>query len=251
MIVLYSMENHKIIDQKTRSAIKKKKLLRLIYRNYYKIISKYIHSDQNFKILEIGSGPGNVKEIISNCITSDQFIDSNIDQIESIYNLSFKDSSISNIIMLDVFHHLEFPALAVKEIHRVLVKKGRVIMIEPGMGLIPKMIFKIFHSEPLGLKIKIDWKKIPNFIPSPDSYFAAQSVPWRAFYNQELNLENKFKKIQIKPFSDFAYLASGGYSYPSFYPIFLYKIIKKIDQFLTFLSKKIFSARILVVLSKN
>jgi SAM-dependent methyltransferase len=245
------MENHKIIDQKTRGAIKKKELLRLIYKDYYKKISDHIYLDQNFKILEIGSGPGNVKEIINNCITSDQFIDSNIDQVQNIYNLSFKDSSISNIIMLDVFHHLEFPALALKEIHRVLIKNGRIIMVEPGMGIIPKFIFKIFHSEPLGLEMKIDWKKIPNFIPNLDSYFAAQSIPWRAFYNKELNLENKFTKVEVEPFSDFAYLASGGYSYPSFYPMFLYKVVKKIDEFLTLISKKIFSARILVVLSKN
>lgn len=246
-----TLENHKTVDQKTRVAIKRKKLLRLIYKNYYKEISKHIHIDENYKIVEIGSGPGNIKEIINNCITTDQFIDDNIDQIENIYNLSFNDKSISNIIMLDVFHHLEFPALALKEMHRVLVKNGRVIMIEPGMGEIPKLIFKIFHSEPLGLEMKIDWKKIPNSVPSLDSYFAAQSIPWRAFYNNELSLEDKFNKVLVKPFSDFAYLASGGYSYPSFYPIFLYKIIKAIDKFFTLISKKLFSARMLIVLNKN
>ena len=77
-------------------------MLKLIYKDYYRKISEHIHSDQNYKILEIGSGPGNVKEIINNCITIDQFINTNIDQIESIYNLSFNDNSISNIIMLDV-----------------------------------------------------------------------------------------------------------------------------------------------------
>ena len=153
--------------------------------------------------------------------------------------------------MLDVFHHLEFPALALKEMHRVLTKKGRIIMIEPGMGMLPKIIFKIFHSEPLGMNLKLDWKKIPDSIPNIDSYFAAQSIPWRAFYNRELNLGDKFNKVLIKPFSDFAYLASGGYSYPSFYPLFLYSIIKKVDKFLTIISKKIFSARILIVLNKN
>ena len=251
MIVLYTMENHKLIDQKTRGAFKKKRLLRLIYKDYYKEILKYIHIDQDYKILEIGSGTGNIKEILPDCITSDQFIEPNIDQIENIYKLSFEDSSISNIIMLDVFHHLEFPALALKEMHRVLTKKGRIIMIEPGMGIIPKIIFKIFHLEPLGIDMKFYWKKIPSSIPNINNYFAAQSIPWRAFYNQELNLGNKFNKVLIKPFSDFAYLASGGYSYPSFYPLFLYNIIKKIDKFLTIISKKIFSARILIVLNKN
>ena len=245
------MLNHKKIDSKNRKTYQNKDLIKIIYNNYYKEIKKNIYLSDKKKILEKRSGSGNIKKIIQNCITSDQFKNENIDRIENIYKINFKKNSVSNIILIDVFHHLQFPNLALKEIHRVLIKNGRIIMIEPAMGFIPRIIFKIFHYEPNGFNLKINWNHIPKKIPYLNQYFAAQSLPWRAFFLKELNLRSKYKIKLIKPFSDFAFLLSGGYSYKAFYPKFLYSLIKLIDKILTSISIRIFSARMLIVLEKN
>jgi len=245
------MLNHKKIDSENRKTYQNKDLIKIIYNNYYKKIKENIYLSDKKKILELGSGGGNIKKIIQNCITSDQFKNENIDRIENIYKINFKKNSVSNIILIDVFHHLQFPNLALKEIHRVLIKNGRIIMIEPAMGFIPRIIFKIFHYEPNGFNLKINWNHIPKKIPYLNQYFAAQSLPWRAFFLKELNLRSKYKIKLIKPFSDFAFLLSGGYSYKAFYPKFLYSLIKLIDKILTSISIRIFSARMLIVLEKN
>ena len=245
------MLNHKKIDSENRKTYQNKDLIKIIYNNYYKKIKENIYTSNKKKILELGSGGGNIKKIIQNCITSDQFKNENIDRIENIYKINFKKNSVSNIILIDVFHHLQFPNLALKEIHRVLIKNGRIIMIEPAMGFIPRIIFKIFHYEPNGFNLKINWNHIPKKIPSLNQYFAAQSMPWRAFLLKELNLRSRYKIKLIKPFSDFAFLLSGGYSYKAFYPKFLYSLIKLIDKILTSISIRIFSARMLIVLEKN
>ena len=245
------MLNHKKIDSENRKTYQNKDLIKIIYNNYYKKIKENIYTSNKKKILELGSGGGNLKKVIQNCITSDQFKNENIDRIENIYKINFKKNSISNIILIDVFHHLQFPSLALKEIHRVLIKNGRIIMIEPAMGLIPRIIYKIFHYEPNGFNLKINWNHIPKKIPSLNKYFAAQSIPWRAFFLKEFNLRYRYKIKLIKPFSDFAFLLSGGYSYKAFYPKFLYSLIKLIDKILTSISIKIFSARMLIVLEKN
>ena len=245
------MLNHKKIDSKNRKTYQNKDLIKIIYNNYYKKIKENIYLSDKKKILELGSGGGNIKKIIQNCITSDQFKNENIDRIENIYKINFKKNSVSNIILIDVFHHLQFPNLALKEIHRVLIKNGRIIMIEPAMGFIPRIIFKIFHYEPNGFNLKINWNHIPKKIPYLNQYFAAQSLPWRAFFLKEFNLRSRYKIKLIKPFSDFAFLLSGGYSYKAFYPKFLYSLIKLIDKILTSISIRIFSARMLIVLEKN
>jgi len=245
------MLNHKKIDFKNRKIYQNKDLIKIIYNNYYKTIKKNIYISNKSKILEIGSGGGNIKKVIPKCITSDQFKNANIDRIENIYKINFKKNSISNIILIDVFHHLQFPNLALKEIHRILIKNGRIIMIEPAMGLIPRLIYKIFHYEPNGFNLNIKWNDIPEKIPSANQYFAAQSMTWRAFFLRELNLKSKYKIKLVKPFSDFAFLLSGGYSYNAFYPKFLYSFMKLIDKILTSISIKIFSSRMLVVLEKN
>jgi SAM-dependent methyltransferase len=245
------MLEHKKIDSKNRTIYKNKKLIKIIYQEYYKIIKKFLYVENQNLILELGSGGGNIKKIIPKCITSDQFKKKNIDRIENIYKINFKKNSISNIILIDVFHHLKFPALALEQIHRVLIKKGRVIMVEPAMGLIPRIIYKLFHYEPNGFEININWQKKPLLTPNPKSYFAAQSLPWRAFILKELNLKNKFSIKSNKPFSDFAFLLSGGYSFRSFYPKKIYPIIRYIDKILTKVSILLFSARMLVILEKK
>ena len=245
------MLDHKKIDYKNRKIYQNKGLIKIIYNNYYKNIKKYIYLSDKKKILELGSGGGNIKKVIKECITSDQFKNKNIDRIENIYKINFKKNSISNIILIDVFHHLQFPSLALKEIHKVLIKNGRIIMVEPAMGLIPRIVYKIFHYEPNGFNLRIKWNNIPKKIPLSNQYFAAQSIPWRAFFLKELNLKSKYSIKLIKPFSDFAFLLSGGYSYKALYPKILYSLIKLIDKILTSISIRIFSARMLIVLEKN
>ena len=245
------MLDHKKIDYKNRKIYQNKDLIKIIYNNYYKNIKKNIYLSDKKKILELGSGGGNIKKVIKECITSDQFKNKNIDRIENIYKINFKKDSISNIILIDVFHHLQFPSLALKEIHKVLIKNGRIIMIEPAMGLIPRIVYKIFHYEPNGFNLRIKWNNIPKKIPLSNQYFAAQSIPWRAFFLKELNLKSKYSIKLIKPFSDFAFLLSGGYSYKALYPKILYSLIKLIDKILTSISIRIFSARMLIVLEKN
>jgi len=152
--------------------------------------------------------------------------------------------------MIDIFHHLEFPMLAIKNLNEALCKNGRVILVEPAMGLLPRIIYKIFHHEPNGFDIKIKWDTIPKSPPDKNAYFAAQSIPWRAFVKKELNLHNKFEIKKVKCFSDFAFLCSGGFSYKSFYPLKLFGLINTIDNILTKISFKIFSARMIIILKK-
>jgi SAM-dependent methyltransferase len=150
--------DHQLIDKKNKITYKKKILLKIIYKDYYKLIKKNLLQNKKFKILELGSGGGNIKKIIPECITSDQFKSDEIDKKINIYNIDLRKNSTNNVIMIDVFHHLEFPSLALQEIKKILIRNGRLIMIEPAMGLIPRIIYKLFHYEPNGSNYKINWK---------------------------------------------------------------------------------------------
>lgn len=103
------MFNHKKINTRNIKIYQNKNLIQLIYENYYKIIKKYIYKKNQYKILELGSGSNNIKKIIHKCITSEQFKNTKVDRVENIYKINFKKNSLSNIILIDVFHHLKFP----------------------------------------------------------------------------------------------------------------------------------------------
>jgi SAM-dependent methyltransferase len=226
-----------------------KLLLKKIYGRFYALIKQRL---QTGATLEIGSGIGQIKTFIPNLITSDLFSNPGIDQVESAYSLSFDDGELANIIMFDVWHHLEFPGAALRECSRVLQVGGRVIIFEPAMGLVARKIYQIFHHEPLDFRGEICWDPPPSLDLNKVPYFAAQSRAWRIFHNGE----GKKKLIgwrldECRAWSDFAYLASGGFSKPSLYPVFCLSFLELIDRILTRISKPVFAARMLVVLEKQ
>ena len=101
-----------------------------------------------------------------------------IDREENVFDLKL-DEIFSNIVMIDIFHHLRFPKLALKNIHKILDHKGRLILIEPAMGWIPRIIYRLFHHEPNGFNLNINWNYEPTQLPDNSDYFT-QALSWRA-----------------------------------------------------------------------
>jgi SAM-dependent methyltransferase len=228
-----------------------KPLLRRIYQDFYQRISVQINKNVEGKIVEIGSGAGNLKTVIPDAITTDLFPNPWIEQTESAYNLSFKDKSVSNLILFDVFHHLEFPGTALKEFHRVLTPGGRVVILEPCISLLGLLVYGCFHHEPLGLRRKICWEMPDDKHPDETGYYASQSNASRIFSTKKYagNLTS-WRLISITKRSELSYVASGGYSHKQLYPDKAYRFIKAMEKLFD-LIPAIFATRVLVVLEKD
>lgn len=226
-----------------------KPLLQKIYFDFYREIRKMLNFNIKGDILEIGSGVGKIKEIIPEAITSDIHANEWLDRQESAYKINFPDRSLSNLILFDVFHHLEYPAAALKEFSRTLKQNGRLIIFEPSMSLIGKIVFGLFHDEPLGIKDKIK-VNIPKKIQE-NSYYAAQSNATRLFVaNEHPKLLTGWKIIETKRIAALSYVLSGGFSKPQMYPIAFYKYFKMSERLLD-LFPGIFSTRLLIVLENR
>src|ERR1700737_886844 len=128
-----SVQRHLDEMLRNRESWDRRPVLRKIYETFYREIALHLADPRQGRIVELGSGIGVAKEFIPNCITTDIFPNPWLDQQENAYALTFTDSSVSNLILLDVFHHLIYPGTALKEFHRVLRVKGRVIMLERAM----------------------------------------------------------------------------------------------------------------------
>jgi SAM-dependent methyltransferase len=229
----------------------KKPVLRKIYRKFYELISKQIDNKLTGKIVEVGSGIGNLKSIVPQAICTDLFDNPWIDQVENAYKLTFKKDSISNLILFDVFHHLEYPACALAEFKRVLAKGGRIIIFEPAVSLLGILVYGIFHQEPLALRKKILWEVPTDFDPSKTIYYAAQSNASRIFFKRKYKKYlGDWKVITRKRLSSAAYVCSGGYSKPQLYPDFLLPVINFIDRLLSIIPF-LFATRLLIVLEKK
>jgi SAM-dependent methyltransferase len=240
---------HLIEIERNRKYWRQKPLLQKVYKRFYAYIAERLISGRK---LELGSGIGQIKESIPDCVTSDLFQNPGVDRLESAYFLSFPDGSLSNIILFDVWHHLEYPGAALSEIWRVLAPGGRAVIFDPAMGLIPRIIYSLFHHEPLGFGQPIHWQPSDALDLKDAPYFAAQARAWRIFYrNEDAGHLVNWNVLECTAWSDFAYLGSGGFSKPSMYPEVLLPWLETLDRWLTRISRPIFASRVLIVLEKK
>jgi SAM-dependent methyltransferase len=245
-----SIEQHLIEMRWNQAAWRDRPLLRKVYGNFYELMRGAL-APLPGAIVELGSGIGAVKEFIPMCITTDIFPNPWLDQQENAYSLTFENSSVSNLILLDVFHHLIYPGTALNEFHRVLRDNGRVILLEPAMGLLGKLVYGIFHHEPLGSLRQITWFAPDGVDPKEAGYYAAQANASRIFLSEKFRPDLGLWNISmIQSIPDIAYVASGGFSKPQLYPAAFLPTIRILEKILARFPD-IFATRLLVVLEKK
>lgn len=227
-----------------------KPLLQRLYADFYQLIAQNLSNLPDAKLVELGSGLGNIRDVIPTCLRTDLFPNPWIDQIENAYQLSFADGSISDLILTDVFHHLRYPGTALKEFARVLRKGGRVLMLEPYLSALGLLVYGIPHDEPIAIFRKIEWEAPEGWSPENIDYYAAQGNATRIFVRETFRPRLAgWQKIETIRFSAMAYAASGGFSKPQLYPTSMLPLIKKLEKLLD-RAPALFAARLLVILEK-
>jgi len=228
-----------------------KLLLRKIYRDFYILIKQNLVLNNTGKIVELGSGIGKIKEIIPECICTDQHDSSYIDGMENAYNLSYQDNSISNLILFDVFHHLKYPGDALKEFNRVLMESGRLLIFEPHLSLLGLLVYGFFHPEPLRLNNKIEWNSASQSLTFDQQYYAAQGNASRIFcWEKCIRIKKKKNALKIIKIPAISYVASGGYTGTQLYPSRFFALMQIIDRLCACLPR-VFATRMLIVLEKK
>lgn len=229
---------------------KNKPLLRKIYREFHREIAAQLSCLEAPKIVELGSGIGNIRDVIPGCLRTDLFPNPWLDRVENAFALSFEDSSLSDLILFDVFHHLRYPGEALREFSRVLRPSGRVIIFEPYISPLGALVYGPMHAEPISMRSSIDWNAPPQWKPTAPEYYAAQGNVTRLFFKSLESTElTGWNMVSRRRLAALAYVAIGGYSGPKLYPDFLYPVMKLADRALNRLPS-LFATRCLVVLEK-
>jgi hypothetical protein len=243
------LERHNREIHENRYHWERKPLLQKVYGQFYKQIAQRIDGSIPGSIVELGSGIGNIKDHIPGCVTTDVFTNPWLDRVENAYDLSFADGTVSHLILFDVWHHLQFPGTALREFSRVLAVKGRLIILEPAMGLLGRFVFGCFHHEPLGLSHPIPWDAPPGFSRHQAGYYAAQGNASRVFGSDNFRGQlGAWRTAEITYFSAVAYLGTGGFRGPQLYPARALPLVNAVDSVLSRFPS--LASRMLVVLEK-
>jgi SAM-dependent methyltransferase len=227
----------------------KKPTLRAIYRDFYQKIENAMCDGD---ILEIGGGIGNL-QIDSGCvIKSDIQYSPELDVVADAQNLPFDNEVFSNIVLFDVLHHLQCPLLFFSEARRVLKPGGKIIMLEPGITPVSKIMYKVGHEEPV--EMGWDMKDPCKVDVNKDPYDSNQAIPTILFKRDSKVFIEMVKGFNIDRsdwLSLFAYPLSGGFKSWSLLPYRWVKTILKIEEIVLPFLGKYMAFRLMVVLKKE
>jgi len=242
----HNLEIHENLERWNR-----KPLLREVYTAFYRELARWVNREVRGEIVELGSGIGAIRGVIPDCVLTDIFANPWIDRVESAYRLSSADGSVSNLILFDVFHHLEYPGTALEEFKRVLVPGGRVILFDPAISLLGLVVYGPCHHEPIGLRRPITWTAPSGINLGELPYYAAQGNATRVFFSSPRpELANTWKLVRRRRYAALSYALSGGYRGPQCYPASMLPLLRGVDRVCDLLPW-IFATRCLVVLERR
>ena len=202
--------------------------LGILYKEWYELILNQL-SDSDGINLELGCGASFINEIIKNVKKSDVFFNANTDLKIDAMEVGLKfENKISNLILVNVFHHISNPELFLRSAEKSLLKGGRIIMVEPSNNIWSRLVYKLVGHERFDTE-QITWKFESND-PLIDSNQALSWIIFKRDYKKFKKLFPEFSILKRKSIMPFSYLMSGGHTYNTKVGKIFIKIIRKIER---------------------
>jgi SAM-dependent methyltransferase len=225
-----------------------KPVLRGVYQDYYQRIGFWIRGEPT---VELGAGAANLKESLPQLIASDIVPSPWLDLTLDAQALPFPNHSVSNLVGVDVLHHVEFPGEFLAEVERVLKPGGRVILVEPAITPVSWLVFKLAHPEPVDLRVNSLKRGRPGSGRHPMD--SNQAIPTLLVGRDRARLERQFPRLRVacvKRLSLVAYPLSGGFRPWCLLPLALVKPILRVERWISPVLGRIMGFRLLLVLER-
>lgn len=242
------MEPHPLIAEH-RQRWQSKPVIREIYHHYYRRIAAACAPGPT---LELGGGAGHSRDFISDLISVDIVPAPWLDAACDAQCMPFHDASFSNIVLLDVLHHIPRPLLFLCEAARVLRPGGHLIILDPAITPLSWLFYHFFHQEPVDLSV--DPLDEETATSKDDPFDSNQAIASLLFGRHRRRLEksvNQFEIVALRRFSFFAYPLSGGFKAWSLLPVAAVRPLLKIEDKLEPLLGPLMAFRLLAVLERR
>jgi SAM-dependent methyltransferase len=208
--------------------IREKPFLRRLYERYY---AEFARADRNAPRgarVELGSGGGFLDRIVPGLVRLDVRPGADVDVVASALALPFAGGSIGALFMLNVLHHLPDVATFFAELGRALAPGGRVVMVEPYVSPLSRVVYGRAHHEPFDPE-QAEWR----FAGGGAMTAANDALPWIVFERDRARFEAEFPQLEIvrvAPHTISLYALSGGLSYRSLAPGALFSPIAAVED---------------------
>jgi SAM-dependent methyltransferase len=207
----------------------RKGLLQRLYRDWYRQIAQRL-SPVPGPTVELGSGTGRFSDVVPSAVLTDIEPTAYARRVVDAVELPFEIASVANLVLVDVFHHLAWPASFLDEATRVLVPGGRVVLLEPYCSPLSTLAYRYAHHEDVDLGAD-PFVDAPALAGSPWS--ANEALPTLAFFRRADELARRWPQLALverRRLALFLWILSGGFSRPALAPAFLYRPLAALER---------------------
>jgi SAM-dependent methyltransferase len=204
-----------------RAAWQERPLTRDVYHRHFEAIARELAPGD--RTVEVGGGAGLLKEALPRVIVSDVVVTRFVDFVADALRLPLMSGSVDNLILFDVLHHLPRPGQFFREAVRVLRPGGRLVMIEPYISALSRIVFRLAHPEPVDLNVDPLPQDDRPVFEGNGPFASNQAIPTLMFFRNLSRFEGRFPQLRlVTRYRDsvFAYPLSGGFSGRCLVPAF-------------------------------
>lgn len=231
------------------AAWQERPLLRRLYNEWFDLIAQRLSSVDG-PTIELGSGFAPLRDRIPNLVTTDVEPTPWADLVVDAQSISYPDSSLANIVAMDVLHHLAEPTRFLDEARRTLRPGGRVVAIEPYTSALWTIVYRAFHHELTEPKVN-PFEMDPRL--SAKAMQGNQALPTSLFFRRSDEFRRRWPELRIVERRRFAfaiYPLSGGFTRKPLLPISLYRPLRALEMLLS-PAAPLIASRCLIVLERT
>jgi SAM-dependent methyltransferase len=225
-------------------------LVRRLYHLWYELVVARL-SSVNGPTIELGSGISRFKEHFPTAVATDVEPTPWADRVVDAENLPFDDSSIANLVLIDVFHHLASPRRFLDSASRVLAPRGRLVILDPYCSPLSYLAYRLFHHERTDLRADA-FADDEQAAASPMQSNQARST--LVFFRHGAEFERRWPELPIverRRLALFLYPLSGGFTKRPLLPAVLYRPLDALERILEPVLGCALAFRCLVVLERR
>lgn len=227
----------------------KKPVLRAVYGDLFDRLAARCTPGRT---LEIGGGVGGLKDRLPDIVSSDIQHAPWLDLVADAQALPFAPASLSNIVLLDVLHHIEHPLKFFREAARVLRPGGRIVMVEPAITPGSAAFYRFLHHEPVRMAADPLTDGAPD--PNRNPYDSNQAIPTLIATRDQARFHQLAPDLRLAEaswFSFFAYPLSGGFKPWTLIPSALAKPVLGLERALEKPFGRLLGFRLLVCIDRK